>query len=257
MTKKKRIGTTIAAMTLTAALAVGGTLAYLQAVTETKKNVFTSSKNITTELTETDWTEESGSDYTPGKVIKKNPVMVNDSSTDQKIYVAVKVDYVGSDDQMTAYDTFKKYAQVYTGTDSALDTYNANWTKVSTNADGSEIWVYQTAIAGGESTGALFDGMKVNAGITEEWNQKAKTTSVYTVDAEGNKSAEPVNVTTETFDPTVKYVDADGNTVDAGTLPTFRVDVTGFAIQEDNMDLATATTELVKLVNTRTAVQFN
>lgn len=56
MTTCKKITLTAAAMVLSAGLAVGGTLAYLNAVTETKTNTFTSSRNITTTLTETEWT---------------------------------------------------------------------------------------------------------------------------------------------------------------------------------------------------------
>lgn len=255
MTKKKRIGATVAAMALSAAVAVGGTFAYLQAVTETKKNVFTSSKNVSTKLTETEWNENSGSDYTPGKVISKNPVMSNDSSENQSIYVAVKVDYIGSDNGMISYDNFKKYAQVYTSTEANTDTYNAKWTKLSTNTDGSEIWVYNTALAKGESTEAIFDGVKVNAGIKEEWTQKSKTTKTYVVDENGNKTL--VDTQTATFDPTVKYIDENGNTVDAGVLPQFSVDVTGFAIQADGFTVDTASVELKSLVNSKTTTKFN
>ena len=46
MTTCKKITLTAAAMVLSAGLAVGGTLAYLNAVTETKTNTFTSSRNI-------------------------------------------------------------------------------------------------------------------------------------------------------------------------------------------------------------------
>ena len=51
MKKSKRITLTAAAMVLSAGLATGGTLAYLNSVTETKTNTFTSSKNISTTLT--------------------------------------------------------------------------------------------------------------------------------------------------------------------------------------------------------------
>ena len=87
MNKMKKITATAAAMVLSAGIAVGGTLAYLNSVTETKTNTFTSSKNITTTLTETEWLENSGKDYTPGDVIKKNPVMINES--DQAVYLSL------------------------------------------------------------------------------------------------------------------------------------------------------------------------
>ncbi|MEG2506692.1 MAG: SipW-dependent-type signal peptide-containing protein, partial [Longicatena sp.] len=74
---KKRLTATVAAMALTGILAVAGTLAYMQQVTETKQNVFTSAKDINTELTEKDFNQETANNYYPGQVIAKNPVMHN------------------------------------------------------------------------------------------------------------------------------------------------------------------------------------
>ena len=107
MTTCKKITLTAAAMVLSAGLAVGGTLAYLNAVTETKTNTFTSSRNITTTLTETEWTSDSGKNYLPGDVIKKNPVMNNES--DQPVYMAVKVDYLDDNGNLMSAEEFKKY----------------------------------------------------------------------------------------------------------------------------------------------------
>ena len=76
MTTCKKITLTAAAMVLSAGLAVGGTLAYLNAVTETKTNTFTSSRNITTTLTETEWTSDSGKNYLPGDVIKCQLILI-------------------------------------------------------------------------------------------------------------------------------------------------------------------------------------
>lgn len=110
MNKMKKITATAAAMVLSAGIAVGGTLAYLNSVTETKTNTFTSSKNITTTLTETEWLENSGKDYTPGDVIKKNPVMINES--DQAVYMAIKVDYADADGNLMSAETFKSTQQL-------------------------------------------------------------------------------------------------------------------------------------------------
>ena len=185
MTTCKKITLTAAAMVLSAGLAVGGTLAYLNAVTETKTNTFTSSRNITTTLTETEWTSDSGKNYLP---------------------------------------------------------------------DGSEVWIYMTAVEAGESTEALFNNVTVNAGITEEWSSAAKTTTIYKCDADGNKLS-IIDTTKEQYDPTVIYKDADGNIVSAGTLPTFNIKVTGFAVQASTFaDYNEAQPELIKLVNSKTSV---
>lgn len=250
MKKAKKITLTAAAMALSAGLAAGGTLAYLNSVTETKTNTFTSGKNITTTLTETEWTEDSGKNYIPGDVIKKNPVMTNES--DQPIYMAIKVDYSDEAGNLMSASDFSKYASV-------TDFNSKDWEKISTNSDGSEIWIHKSEVAANSKTNALFNNVKVNTEITEEWSSKAKTTTVYKCDADGNK-LEIIDTQTENYDPTVIYKDADGNIVDAGTLPTFNIKVTGFAVQASTFaTVKDAQAELVKLVNTKTPkdAQFN
>lgn len=244
MNKMKKITATAAAMVLSAGIAVGGTLAYLNSVTETKTNTFTSSKNITTTLTETEWLENSGKDYTPGDVIKKNPVMINES--DQAVYMAIKVDYADADGNLMSAETFKKYAAV-------TDYDKTNWEMVSSNKDGSEIWVYKKAVDANSSTEALFNNVEVYTGITEEWSELTKKTTIYKCDEDGNKIG-IVDVTTEQYDPTVVYRDAEDNIVDAGTLPTFNIKVTGFAVQASTFaDYKEAQPELISLVNSKTA----
>ena len=231
MTTCKKITLTAAAMVLSAGLAVGGTLAYLNAVTETKTNTFTSSRNITTTLTETEWTSDSGKNYLPGDVIKKNPVMNNESDDKGNLMSA---------------EEFKKYASI-------TDYDNDNWKMATVNSDGSEVWIYMTAVEAGESTEALFNNVTVNAGITEEWSSAAKTTTIYKCDADGNKLS-IIDTTKEQYDPTVIYKDADGNIVSAGTLPTFNIKVTGFAVQASIFaDYNEAQPELIKLVNSKTS----
>lgn len=251
MKKGKKIAAVAAAVLMTAAVTAGGTMAYLQSVTETKKNVFTSGKNITTELTESEWTEESGKDYTPGKVIAKNPVMKNESKA-EAIYVAVRLDYIDNEGAMTDYETFKNYASVLN--DSAEGFNTADWKRVAVNADGSEMWMYKTSVAAGKETSSIFDSIQVNTGITEVWSEATRTTNIYQVDENGNKTL--IDTSKETYDPTVKYVDDHGNEVEAGTLPTFEINVTGFAVQATDVTPETAQTELFKLVNSKTSAPF-
>ena len=76
---------------------------------------------------------------------------------------------------------------------------------------------------------------------------------LYLSDEDGNKIG-IVDVTTEQYDPTVVYKDAEGNIVDAGTLPTFNIKVTGFAVQASTFaDYKEAQPELISLVNSKTA----
>lgn len=249
--KKKSVVAIIAALALTAVLSVGGTLAYLSTVTETHQNTFTSTKNITTNLTETEWTDSTGKDYTPGKEINKNPVMTNTSTADS-IYVAVKLGFVNSDGKNVDYATFQKYASI-------VDLDTTDWIKIGTYTDGSELWAYAketsgkvaaTALASSTSTNAIFTKVKVNAGLSSEWTTTAKTEKIYTVDAQGNKTL--VSTTTTNYDPTIKYYDENGNLLDAiavatGSLPEFRIDVTGYAVQATDTDGDTGITNLKAL----------
>ena len=143
-------------------------------------------------------------------------------------------------------EEFKKYASI-------TDYDNDNWKMATVNSDGSEVWIYMTAVEAGESTEALFNNVTVNAGITEEWSSAAKTTTIYKCDADGNKLS-IIDTTKEQYDPTVIYKDADGNIVSAGTLPTFNIKVTGFAVQASTFaDYNEAQPELIKLVNSKTS----
>ena len=160
--------------------------------------------------------------------------------------MAVKVDYLDDKGNLMSAEEFKKYATI-------TDYDNDNWKMATVNSDGSEVWIYMTAVEAGESTEALFNNVTVNAGITEEWSSAAKTTTIYKCDADGNKLS-IIDTTKEQYDPTVIYKDADGNIVSAGTLPTFNIKVTGFAVQASTFaDYNEAQPELIKLVNSKTS----
>ena len=168
------------------------------------------------------------------------------NESDQAVYMAIKVDYTDAQGSLMSAEAFEKYASV---TDFDLD----DWEKIAVNQDGSEMWVYKSAVEADSATEALFNNVEVYTGITEEWSSAAKTTTVYKCDADGNK-LEIIDVDSEEYDPTVIYKDQDGNIVDAGTLPSFNIKVTGFAVQASTFaDYEEAQPELVKLVNSRTA----
>ena len=168
------------------------------------------------------------------------------NESDQPVYMAVKVDYLDDKGNLMSAEEFKKYALI-------TDYDNDNWKMATVNSDGSEVWIYMTAVEAGESTEALFNNVTVNTGITEEWSSAAKTTTIYKCDADGNKLS-IIDTTKEQYDPTVVYKDADGNIVSAGTLPTFNIKVTGFAVQASTFaDYNEAQPELIKLVNSKTS----
>lgn len=230
---KKRVAGVIAAMAMTAVVAVGGTMAYLQSVTETKKNTFSSHKGISTDLTETEWNEDEASNYIPGQVIAKNPVMHNETNGENAtdILVGVIVDYKNGDGNSIDYNAFKSYATTLT---KGVEGKSTSWELVASTSDGSEFYVYKTKLASGGSTEPIFDHIQVNAGIKRVMKSTYETTKIYKVDENGNKILVDDN-TTVTEDTQYYVKDENGEFVltDIFELPTFSIDVTGFAIQAE------------------------
>ena len=85
---KKKVALTACAAALVGTLAVGGTLAYLTQVTNTVDNVFSSDSNLTGELVEPSWNQETASKYVPGQTIAKDPQLK--STCDFDAYVAIQ-----------------------------------------------------------------------------------------------------------------------------------------------------------------------
>lgn len=262
MASKKRLAATLGAMALTAVLAVGGTLAYLSTITNTEENKFSSAGNITGELTETDWEygKDGWTDYLPGDSTGKNPVI---DLTDTKVYAAVgmKVVCKDADGKVITFEDFqKKYASV--STDGTAGT-STKWTKMDNMADGSDFYYYNTTVKGG-ATDPLFTDVTILQGIkTVYYNTTAnKTITVYKTDENGNKVGDPISVETgETIiveSGEKVYIDnGDGTSTEVTgdvKLPSFQIDVTGYAVQADNQDKASAPTEadLTKLADLAT-----
>lgn len=247
MENKKRIVTTIGAMALTAVLAVGGTLAYLSAVTETATNTFSSSKNITTKLEE-EFKPEEAENYTPGKVIAKVPTMTN-TSAEESVWMAVSLDYTNGASSIT-YNEFKEYAEIQ-----GLNT--TDWTLIADAATGQQLFMYNTTLAPNAETNAIFTGVKVNAGIKEVKKFGTEGKIIYTKDASGKL----IDVKDETtIVDEVTYYDAAGNVISAtdvkNGLPTFEIVVKGFAVQESGVDKDTAASELITLAEKNLNVDF-
>lgn len=258
--KKKQLLITGAAVALTAVLAVGGTLAYMTAITETKKNVFTSDKGIKIELEEKEW-ETSGKkkaeNYTPGDVIAKDPAIVN--KCEENIWSGIKLDYIGTDRYMTngeyksAYYTqedFKKYG--------TIDVNEDHWILIATNQNGSELYAFNQEVAVGATTDpTLFSNLAVNAQIKEEktsdWTKAYKKVVKNKYDSNGKLTSEIVYEEyqeKETPEVSNSYVvDGDGNYIEAFGLPRFTVDVTGYAVQYAEVEFETAKTQMIDLVN--------
>lgn len=250
---KKKVLLAAGSLALVGTIAVGGTLAYLSSITETKKNVFTGSKLIHGELTETEWNEESGSSYYPGKVIAKNPQIVNyaeDKSIDAYVAVTVKfTDTTNGANTQLSYDEFTKYATV--------DFDENKWELISGKDDKTLVYMYKEVLKAGEKTEPVFENVTIETGIKCVFEKKTETEKVYKeVDKDTENAIEKdgkyyvlVEESSVTVNSEDNYVIIDGEEVrETGlVLPTFDIDVQGYMVQS-TIEKDTAKTELLKMV---------
>ena len=253
--EKKRLFTTLGAMVLTGAIAVTGTWAFLNKVTETKTNTFTSSKDISTELVEENFDEEIAENYIPGQVIAKDPVMKNDAEKNEglPIYVGVKLEYIDNNGKHISREEFiENYAEIM---NNGEEGFNNLWKEFGTYNDGSEFYVFKNVVQPGASSDPIFTDIKVITGIKEVIKTEYSSKTLYRIDKDENgndKEPEIIDKTDSTNSSRVlyekiedKYVPIEG---DAYTLPKFEIKVTGYAVQgNDEVSQEEAIDELVKL----------
>lgn len=265
---KKRLAKGLTAAALIGVIAVGSTLAYLSANTGQKTNKF-SGGDIGGKTVE-EFDSEKAENYKPGDVINKQPSITIDANSVNAM-VALSVDYYGDDvetkqdgDNYTitnaetatklSQDEFKRYGAVQGwNTGNAGDT--GKWTLIAKSAKGSELYMLNDQINKSEAstkTPALFQSIKVNAGLRTVTETELTSKTVY--DKNGNV------VTKDKVSKTItkSYVeDSLGNILVLDKLPTFVIDVNGYAVQADNLtDVNTpeakakaAAAELIKLAN--------
>lgn len=226
--KKKRSIFLIAVLLLASTMAgIFGTLAYLQSVTETKKNTFKSDKNIQVLLREPSWDGYEFADpvtqngegvngnytgsmsnlgfnqahaYVPGQLIPKNPQIKNSAAENGvSTYVALKVQYFNNNSQEISYAEFK--SAYLTDAGIAFDT---NWSALTKqNNEKYDVFRYRAALAPGDISSALFTQVPLSINLTTDQN---------------------------------------------GKLPEFCIKVTAYAIQSDNVQDTNANTLLYSFV---------
>lgn len=228
--KKKRhmilVAVLLLACTMTGVL---GTLAYLQRVTETKKNTFQSDKDIHIMLREPGWdgytfedaqsqngeginpsyTGDTGSlgftqahSYVPGESIRKNPQVKNTGDTTKGVstYVALKVQYFNSQGEEISYDAFRQNYLIEDGITFDTD----NWTKLEkTNGELYGSYRYDSKLAPGQISSELFTQIPLSGDLT---------------------------------------------TGSDGRLPDFSIRVTAYAIQSENVESTNVNTLLYKFI---------
>ena len=255
---KRKIALSLGGLALVATMAIGGTLAYLNAMTETVTNVFTGCGDIGGYIEE-EFDEEAASSYIPGEVITKIPQLVNNAEgKSMDAWVAIKVDITDDLDNVITYEEFSsKYATITTNGKEGFNT--TDFEEVVIPGADYKFFVYKTALPVGTATPAIFDHVVVNAGIETVYNKETATTTVYKEVKAGTPDAKEIDgkyyvvedVTYDTYESHAKnMVLKDGKLVDADIdkLPKFEVNVSGYMVQAENVDYDTAVAELTALV---------
>lgn len=262
----KRKLASMAAMVLVLMLGIMGTMAYLSTVSKTKVNTFTGSKGISLELKEPEWNpndpgtpapgdgQYEAENYTPGKVIAKDPTLTNTTTGDTSAteWVAIAVSYqIGNDATPVSYKPISYEAMKYlineigfydstaavaansndpsiasdkywipiymttNATDGAIaDTSITLTDNQKSNAQAFAIYLYSKTLGKDESTPALFKQIKMKDATALE-------------DVSSGLSALTTYVGGTTGGFLTKEYAVNGN------LPGFQIDVIGAAVKNE------------------------
>ena len=255
---KKKIALTACATALVGTLAVGGTLAYFTAQTNTVENVFTGNNKDLKGIIDERFDKETAESYTPGDVIYKDSI---------DAWVAVKVD-IDAEGNTVSYDDFAKtYATIQTKTANGqfVDGFNTtDFEEVTVPNANYKFFVYKTVVKAGEKTKNIFDQVTVNAQIKKVFNSETAEKTVWKevtkADYDSSSATKKEisgkyyvqeSVTSSTYDSEANYfVDKEGKLENANIsrLPKFNVNVTGYMVQADNVEKDEAVKELTALV---------
>lgn len=155
---KKKLFTTLGALSLAATLSIGGTVAYLTDQ-DAADNKFTVGK-VDVDLEEPEWDEDEHQDLQAGESVKKDPQIVNTGVNDAYVYLEVQVPM---ETVITAAaDGTRENGGAAVKQELFTFTPNANWTQISkTEANNHMVYVfsYDQVLAAGETTNTLFDTM--------------------------------------------------------------------------------------------------
>lgn len=260
-------------MVLTAALAIGGTLAYMTSITETKKNVFTSDQGLKGKIEET-FDEETAKKYIPGEAIVKSPYFLLEKG--DSAYVAATITCKNSNGVEIPLSDFEaKYGKIYYNVDGTIQVDTSPFKISGTVKEGiNPVWqliegtdnLYKycdsdgalTKITTNQTTTPMFDEVVVLAQIQEILNTNYSTKTIYEqyYNNDGDLAWREVDKTSHTWSSANRYFeDANGKKelVDAAVLPSFSIDVQGYMVQAENIEEVEAITELKKLAGKKTS----
>ena len=269
--KKKKVALTIASVAMVGALTVGGTLAYLTAMTEEVTNVFTGDNSKLKGIIDEKFDKEKAESFLPGDVITKAPNLVNKSES-LSSWVAVKVsieDTTNGGDSIISYNDFtSKYGTIQSLKDGKyVDGFNTNDFAVIGGGEDQDyiVFMYNDILDANKATPNIFDQVTVSAGIKKVFSKSTSSKKVYEeIYAEDYKDGDSnylkkdgkyyvlVDTSSATVDEAASYFYyKDGQMVeadDATILPSFNIDVKGYMVQSDNVDKDTAKSALLDLV---------
>lgn len=227
--KKKSLISMVVALSLTATIMVGATLAYLTAQTDEVVNTFTIG-NVEITLTEPLWKEDAAKNLQPGASVDKNPTINNVGANDA--FVAMTVE--GMNDMITA---------------GFSATVNAGWSKI--NDDGTIVdwggkalvdgkYAYNSVVKTGEKTEALFSKVLYDANINTAPSDEYVINTVPKDPDDASKGVQYVivGVADKTFD-TEEAAKLYINTELATATVEFNLTVKAFAIQEKGFSATT------------------
>ena len=172
-TTKRRNLTIVLSVVLVAAIAVGGTLAYLFTKTDPVNNVFTFAENIKGELDEPSWVPEDALNLTPGKEIAKDPQITNTSENGVVEYGAIKLTFLdGAGNEISAANMVTLLNLVGIDWSSSWALKDGTLTKdgsgTVTAASAQQIYVFNDTIPQGVTTSPIFYSVTIPADITPD-----------------------------------------------------------------------------------------
>ena len=175
------------AVAIAVTISIGSTLAFMSNMATDPKtnkfNVLSGNKDLTAQLTETQWDATKALNIVPGTVVNKNPVILNTTGShgvDPTTYAANGSGAVNPVTEWAAAKvTFFKGDGVTPITSAAdlatlWNVITINWNTTDwviktgeTNQDAAQTWYYKTnVLAAGGATNPLFTTVTINSGAT-------------------------------------------------------------------------------------------
>ncbi len=163
--KKRKALIIVLSLVLVAAVAVGGTLAYLSSLTNEEENVFTFADNVSADLDEPSWNPKDAEDLVPGKEIPKDPMLTNTSSNKVDEYGAIKVSFVDGAGVLLKEADMTKLLGLIT-----IDWNTDDWTIADAEMTDKtvQVWYYNDILAPAYQTTPLFETVTINQDITPD-----------------------------------------------------------------------------------------